>query len=581
MNTLKPKIFVIDDELDLLEITVEGLALEGFEILSASSGIEGLQRIRESLPDIVVCDINMPDMDGYEVLSHLRSDTLTSEIPFIFLSARSEHEEIREGMERGADDYLTKPVNFTDLLQAIRSRLARKASSEINRLREYSHRLVLSQENERRSLAANLKDNLAEKLSDLKLSLDALHKLPASNQSYALGAAANLVGDTLNTINKLAYALWPSVLTHLGLEAALLSLVDQMQEDSGLRLELEHYGLGSINKPDFTIMVYRIVQEALTNIRQHAGADGKLKIWIEDDCLRLQIEDRGKGFDVQTALADDRKIGLRGMVERAYLLNGELIILSSAQEGTRIYGSFPIATQSEAPPQRPPLPASRQTAKPLPEATVRIAIADSNELSRWGYRAIIESDSRFKILAELNNWTMLRRFLEDLDLDILLISHALEGEEHGLLSLQELKKAYPNLQILLLSNYTEYAFAAQALKNGISGYLLKSSGSEELRAALEALVAGKQYLAKAILSPKQSASSNNMLEAFATLTEREREIFYHVVNGQTNLQIASELVISSRTVETHRLNMMRKLGLTGTSSLINFAINKGLVSKAN
>jgi DNA-binding NarL/FixJ family response regulator len=172
---------------------------------------------------------------------------------------------------------------------------------------------------------------------------------------------------------------------------------------------------------------------------------------------------------------------------------------------------------------------------------------------------------------------MLRHFLDDIPIDILLISHALEGEERGLLSLQELKKGYPKAQILLLSNYTEYAFAAQALKNGISGYLLKTSGSDELRAALDALAAGKQYLAKDILTPKQTTASNNLLEAFSTLTEREKEIFYRVVNGQTNLEIANELVISSRTVETHRLNMMRKLGLTGTSALINFAINKGLV----
>ena len=87
----------------------------------------------------------------------------------------------------------------------------------------------------------------------------------------------------------------------------------------------------------------------------------------------------------------------------------------------------------------------------------------------------------------------------------------------------------------------------------------------------------KQYLAKDILTPKQASTNNNLLEAFSTLTEREREIFYRVVNGQTNQEIANELVLSPRTVETHRLNMMRKLGLTGTSALINFAINKGLV----
>jgi two-component system alkaline phosphatase synthesis response regulator PhoP len=579
MDSTKPSVFIIDDELDLLELTVEGLSFEGFRTYSASSGIEGLHLIRENLPDIVVSDINMPDMSGYEVLANLRNDTLTANIPFIFLSARSERAEIRHGMELGADDYLTKPVAIDELCQAIRSRLARKTSIEMNRLRDFAHQLVITQENERRSLASSLKDNLGEKLSDLKMSIDTLQKLSSGNQSYALNAAANLIGDTLNTINKLSYSLWPSVLTHLGLEAALLSLFEQVQENSNFKLDVEHYGLEEISNPQFTIMLYRIVQEALANIKHHAAVDrAKLSIWLEEEHLRLQIEDEGRGFDVQAILGDSHKIGLRSMVERAYLLNGQLTILSSPQEGTRIYGSFPLNNEGKT--SVASVPKSRPLAKPNKQhetEALRIAIADSTELSRWGYRAIIETDSRFKVVAELTDWTTLRRFLDDIPIDILLISHALEGEERGLLSLQELKKNYPKAQILLLSNYTEYAFAAQALKNGISGYLLKTSGSDELRAALDALAAGKQYLAKDILTPKQAPTSNNLLEAFATLTEREKEIFYRVVNGQTNLEIANELVISSRTVETHRLNMMRKLGLTGTSALINFAINKGLV----
>jgi DNA-binding NarL/FixJ family response regulator len=573
MDAIKPRLVVIDDELELLEITIEGLSFEGFEIASAHGGIEGLRLIRENPPDIVVCDINMPDMNGYEVLAHLRNDTQTANIPFIFLSGLAEHAEIREGMERGADDYLTKPVAFLDLLRAIRSRLARKASLEISRLREYSHRLVLSQESERRSLASSLKDNLAEKLSDLKISLDALQRVVGSNHAYTIGAASNLVGDTLSTLNKLSYALWPSLLGHLGLEAALLTLVEQMQED--IHIEFEHYGLEAIHNPDFTIMFYRIVQEALSNVRQHADVDSlRLKIWLEDEYLRLQIEDKGRGFDVQAMLADSQKIGLRSMVERAYLLRGELTILSSPQEGTRIYGSFPLEAKAETIPALFIAPSiSRQESKQV----ASIIIADSNELSRWGYRAIIESDTRFKILAELDDWGRLRHFLQNQEVDILLISHAMEGEEQGLLSMRSLKKAFPKLQILLLSNYSEYAFAVEALKNGIAGYLLKSSGSEELKAALEALVAGQNYVARDILNPKVNANSNNTLEAFSTLTEREKEIFYRVVNGQSNQEIANELVVSTRTVETHRLNMTRKLGITGTSALISFAINKGLM----
>jgi DNA-binding NarL/FixJ family response regulator len=400
-----------------------------------------------------------------------------------------------------------------------------------------------------------------------------------------LQTASSLVGETLNTIDKMSYSLWPSLLTHLGLEAALLAFFDHLQENSEFQVDFEHYGLEAIRDANLTIMLYRIVQEALSNSKQHAEVDtARIKLWVEDACLRLQIEDTGRGFDVQVALNEPSKIGLQSILERTYLLNGELTILSSPSEGTRIYGSFPLNAQADNSSLHKPQSIREQQASNQSKAQdttslIRLAIADSNELSRWGYRAIIETDSRFKVISELKDWTSLRRFLEDVDLDILIMSHGLEGEDYGLLGLQELSEGYPRLQILLLSNYTEYAFAAQALKNGVSAYLLKTSSSEELRAALTALITGSQYLAKDIIAPKYAAANVSQIDAFSTLTEREREIFYRVVNGQTNHAIANELVLSPRTVETHRLNLMRKLGLSGTAALINFAINKGLVRR--
>ncbi len=101
------------------------LELEGFQVVSAANGKEGVDRALSDPPDLVLCDVNMPVMDGYGVVSALRANASTSAIPFIFLTARSEKSDIRSGMNQGADDYLTKPVTRGDLVEAVRSRLHR------------------------------------------------------------------------------------------------------------------------------------------------------------------------------------------------------------------------------------------------------------------------------------------------------------------------------------------------------------------------------------------------------------------------------------------------------------------------
>jgi len=109
----------------LRENTEELLELSGYSVLTASNGKLGIQAAKENLPDIVICDIMMPEVDGYGVLENLSADKNTKHIPFIFLSAKTEHKEIRMGMDMGADDYLTKPFEEEDLLSAIESRLAK------------------------------------------------------------------------------------------------------------------------------------------------------------------------------------------------------------------------------------------------------------------------------------------------------------------------------------------------------------------------------------------------------------------------------------------------------------------------
>ncbi|SDE34646.1 cAMP-binding domain of CRP or a regulatory subunit of cAMP-dependent protein kinases [Pricia antarctica] len=119
------KILLIEDDKALRENTEELLALSGYSVVTAPNGKIGIATAKGEMPDLVVCDIMMPEIDGYGVLQNLSSDEKTKHIPFIFLSAKTEHKEIRKGMDLGADDYLTKPFEEEDLMSAVESRLAK------------------------------------------------------------------------------------------------------------------------------------------------------------------------------------------------------------------------------------------------------------------------------------------------------------------------------------------------------------------------------------------------------------------------------------------------------------------------
>ncbi|MCG9971907.1 response regulator [Christiangramia crocea] len=119
------KVLLIEDDVTVRENTAELLELSGYDVVTASNGKNGIEKAKQNLPDIIVCDIMMPETDGYGVLQELSKDPKTINIPFIFLSAKTEHKDIRKGMDLGADDYLTKPFEEEDLLSAIESRLAK------------------------------------------------------------------------------------------------------------------------------------------------------------------------------------------------------------------------------------------------------------------------------------------------------------------------------------------------------------------------------------------------------------------------------------------------------------------------
>src|SRR5512134_132497 len=126
------KILVIEDEPEMRRNITALLRYCHYEPIAAGNGREGIEAARETNPDLILCDVMMPELDGYGVLQALQTDASLARVPFIFLTAKGEKEDLRNGMNLGADDYLTKPVTNADLVRAIEARL-RRSAQQVNR----------------------------------------------------------------------------------------------------------------------------------------------------------------------------------------------------------------------------------------------------------------------------------------------------------------------------------------------------------------------------------------------------------------------------------------------------------------
>lgn len=131
MNVTAARILVVEDQTIMRENLVTLLEFEGFQVDSAANGQQAVAIALAAPPDLVLCDVMMPELDGYGVLAALRSEAATQRVPFIFLTAKGERTDIRAGMNLGADDYLVKPVAQAELLEAIAARLERQRVLEV------------------------------------------------------------------------------------------------------------------------------------------------------------------------------------------------------------------------------------------------------------------------------------------------------------------------------------------------------------------------------------------------------------------------------------------------------------------
>jgi two-component system response regulator NreC len=204
---------------------------------------------------------------------------------------------------------------------------------------------------------------------------------------------------------------------------------------------------------------------------------------------------------------------------------------------------------------------------------IRVVIADDHSVVRRGLRQLLEAEGGFEIVAEAADIDGARRYVRGHHPDVLVLDLNMP-EGSSLEAVPDIRAEFPDTQIVVLTMQNEPAYARQALSAGVLGYVLKDAADEELVEAVRRATAGDTYLnprlgARVAAEPPPGPPDG--------LTEREVEVLRMVALGHTNNEIAKELYLSIRTVETHRAHIQQKLRLSSRSELVRYALEHGLV----
>lgn len=324
------KIVIIEDDLALRENTMEFLHEEGYEAYAASDGAAGVQLVLEVMPDLILCDINMPVMDGFEVLKTLQGISSTLPIPFIFMTAKTQKEEVRYGMQLGVDDYITKPFSFDELISTIKVRIAKY---------EKVHNTY---ENKYLSLVENANKQLEKSNTELlrldKVKLDFLNmisqelRIPIEKikdpikllkykvENKNMAALIEIIDESVIQLDK--FSLQALEITQLKTESHLLNstkvLVSSLLEFALLSIQKNHDQkkihinmkiLENLSIVGDSTLLVKCFANILDNACKFSKNDGVIEISATEktDQIMIEISDKGIGID-EITLSNLRKM---------------------------------------------------------------------------------------------------------------------------------------------------------------------------------------------------------------------------------------------------------------------------------
>jgi signal transduction histidine kinase len=341
-------ILIVDDEPSAQEVLFAMLESEEYDLQLAKDGFQALQMLTKLQPDLILLDVMMPGLDGFEVCRRIRATPQLAEVPILILTALGDRASLLQGIEAGADDFLTKPVDRRELLARIRTivRLNRYRTllEQRENIRQMAERVVVAQEEERQRISRELHDDLGQALTTHLLALRNLQEdlsLPVEVMFARLQSLYDQSYEISIKIRRLAQDLRPPVLDALGLKVAMETYCTEFTRRTHLPVIFEADPALPRLADTYNITLYRALQEALTNVVKHAQAS---QVWVElnveDETVNLTVQDNGIGFSEDEPTS--KGIGLAGLRERITLAGGTLNISSASSRGTVLSAQFPL-----------------------------------------------------------------------------------------------------------------------------------------------------------------------------------------------------------------------------------------------
>jgi two-component system, NarL family, response regulator NreC len=211
-----------------------------------------------------------------------------------------------------------------------------------------------------------------------------------------------------------------------------------------------------------------------------------------------------------------------------------------------------------------------------------LLLADDHQIVRQGLRALLKTVPDFRLVGEAADGLETVKMVERLQPDVLVLDLMMPGL-NGLEVSRQVSRRSARTRIVILSMYSNEAYVAEALRAGASAYVLKDSGADELVKAIQSVIRGERYFSSPISEVAVGAYLQKVEETsgdpYDTLTTREREVLQLTAEGHSGTEISNRLFISPRTVESHRANLMRKLGVRNQKELIRYAVQRGFLPK--
>jgi signal transduction histidine kinase len=349
----RAKILLVDDEPKSLYALQELLSTLGENLMIAQSGEEALRLALKNDFAVILLDVRMPGIDGFETAKLIRSRERSRATPIIFLTAAAdEMTSMFRGYEVGAVDYLMKPV-VPEILKskvAVFVELHRKSErlkESEDKLRRLAAHLISVREEERAHIAREIHDELGQVLTGIKMEVGWLAKrLKEPALLEKTDSMSRLIDSTVQTVRKIATGLRPEMLDDMGLVAAVGWQAKDFQKRTGIRCRVKLPPETTKLDIDVSTTAFRIFQEILTNVARHSRATRvDIDLEVTPERLRLDVADNGVGIG-EAELDGKKSLGLLGMHERALLFGGEVSITGSPGHGTRVAVTIPTRKPS-------------------------------------------------------------------------------------------------------------------------------------------------------------------------------------------------------------------------------------------